>query len=320
MTDATGQETAVRAATIVALDAGQTGTRARFGAAEGSGPGVVHLGAPDGVPQLARALCTAAESAGAGVGAADVVCAGLSGFADDPARLEALAAAVMDRLGAGRVVLAGDMVTAFLGALGGRPGVVLAAGTGSVVLAGDGHGALARVDGAGPLLGDAGSGFAIGRAGLESALRDLDGRGGSAALRRRAEAAFGPLERLPAAIYDDGPPAGRIAAFAPAVADAARSGDPAAVAIFSQAAEELAHSVAAAATRVFGPGAAADVSWTGGLFRAGELLAAPFQRALAARAPALRLRPPAGSNLDGAALLAAPGAVERFPNLAWSSA
>ena len=54
----------------------------------------------------------------------------------------------------------------------------MAAGTGTVCVARRGE-RLVKVDGWGSLLGDAGSGFAIGRAGLDSALRHADGRGGS---------------------------------------------------------------------------------------------------------------------------------------------
>ena len=181
------------------------------------------------------------------------------------------------------------------------------------------RGALASVDGWGHLLGDAGSGFAIGRAGLADALRAVDGRGGSEALRARAEAAFGPLGDLPTAIYGDEEPVRPIAAFAQAVADAAHGGDEAARAIWTAAAGELATTAVAAAERAFGAGAPADVSWAGGLFAAEELLRTPFARRLAERAPRLRVVAPAGTSLDGARLLAAGEASRFFPGLIWAS-
>jgi N-acetylglucosamine kinase-like BadF-type ATPase len=306
----------------LAVDAGQTATRASvadggLAGSAGHGPGVRHLQSPGGVEHAAAAIHTAAQQAGlpGGVG---LVCVGLSGFAGAVPELERLAAELERRLGAARVVIASDVVTSYLGALGLRPGVVVAAGTGSVGLAADGCGAVASVDGWGHLLGDAGSGFAIGQAGLAAALRCVDGRGGSEALRARAEAAFGRLDELPATIYGGEEPARRVARFAEAVADAAHAGDEAARAIWAAAAGELATIAVAAAERTFGDGAPADVSWAGGLFAAGDLLRTPFARRLAERAPWLRVVAPAGTSLDGARLLVAPEASRIFPGLIWA--
>ena len=308
---------------MVAVDAGQTATRASvvdggLTGPTGHGPGVRHLQSPGGVEHAAAAIQAAARQAGLHT-SVGVVCLGLSGFADAMADRERLAAELARRLGAARVVIASDVVTSYLGALGLRPGVVAAAGTGSVALAADGGGTVASVDGWGHLLGDAGSGFAIGQAGLVSALRAVDGRGGSDALRAHAEAAFGPLDELPAAIYRGEGQAGRVAAFAEAVAGAARAGDDAARAIWATAAGELAGTVVAAAERTFGAGVPADVSWAGGLFAAEDLLRTPFARELAERAPRLRVVAPAGTSLDGARLLVAPEASRIFPGQIWAS-
>jgi N-acetylglucosamine kinase-like BadF-type ATPase len=284
---------------VLAVDAGQSATRA----AGGTGPGVVPLGAPGAIAHVAGAIAAAA------VDARDAaLCVGLSGYVPGDAALTELARELERRLSPARVVLSSDVVTSYLGALGARAGVVVAAGSGTVALAADGRGGVAVVDGYGHLLGDDGSAFAVGRAGLRSALRDFDGRGGSAALRARAQAMFGPLERLPAAIYADGGPVKRIAAFAPEVAAAAREGDAAAAGIWSGAGRALAAAARAAAERVFGRGEA-DVSWTGGVFAAGDLALEPFRAALP---PRLRPRPPRGGSLDGAALLAGAGVAEMF--------
>ena len=56
-----------------------------------------------------------------------------------------------------------DAEAALLGALGGRPGLLVLAGTGSIILGRDGRGRLARAGGLGPLIGDEGSAFWLGR-------------------------------------------------------------------------------------------------------------------------------------------------------------
>lgn len=78
------------------------------------------------------------------------------------------------RLGT-EVLLANDVVAAYLGSLGPAPGLLLHAGTGSLVLALPEEGGPVVLDGWGHLAGDRGSGFALGRAGLRAAFDSLDG-------------------------------------------------------------------------------------------------------------------------------------------------
>ena len=95
--------------------------------------GVRHLQSPGGAEHAVAAIHAAAQQAGlpGGVG---VVCLGLE-LAGATVDLERVASELARRLGAGRVVIASDVVTSYLGSLGLRPGVVLAAGTGGVALA-----------------------------------------------------------------------------------------------------------------------------------------------------------------------------------------
>jgi N-acetylglucosamine kinase-like BadF-type ATPase len=233
-----------------------------------------------------------------------VVAAGLTGFDGSAEAARAVADAVATLVSAERVLVTSDAVTSYLGAIGTRPGVVVAAGTGAIALAADGDGRVARSDGWGYLLGDDGGAFAIGRRGLRSALRDHDGRGGSTALRQRAEARFGSLHAITRRVYDGGDPVAAVAAFATEVAEAARAGDAEAASVWGRAARELAAAVAAAAAQIFPAGAPVMVSWTGSVFSAHDLLAGPFARHVAEQLPQARLLAPHGTALDGAALLA----------------
>ncbi|WP_129837865.1 BadF/BadG/BcrA/BcrD ATPase family protein [Streptomyces sp. RFCAC02] len=251
------------------------------------------------LPAARALLTTAGERA-----AADAVCVGAAGMATLGGSLRArLPAALRDAVGARHIALAADAVTGYAGALGTRPGAVVAAGTG-VIAVGTDLRSWRRADGWGHLLGDAGGGAWIGRAGLAAALRAHDGRdGGSPALLERAERVFGPVAGLPGRLYPRTDRPAVLASFAPEVARcaAAPHGDPVAAGILRAAAREIAVTAAA----VLPPGGGGEVSVTGGLPRLGEPLTVPLEEEIARLLPGARVVPPAGDPLSGALLVAA---------------
>lgn len=177
-----------------------------------------------------------------------------------------------------RVVVISDVEAAYLAALGGHPGVLLLAGTGSIALGRDHRGRFTRSGGLGPLLGDDGSAFSIGRAWLRA------GSIGSVRVRRLATA--------PDAVA-------RVAALAPSVLRRARAGNRGARRVVREAQEALADLVASTAQplRLRRPIA---VSWAGGLlgdrhFRSG------VWRALRRRGLPIAPRPPAASAVSPSA-------------------
>ncbi|MEU3191775.1 BadF/BadG/BcrA/BcrD ATPase family protein [Streptomyces sp. NPDC006992] len=184
--------------------------------------------------------------ADAGAAHLAAACVGAAGMATLGTGLRAeLPGVFAAEFGVRRLALAADAVTGYAGALGERPGAVVAAGTGMIAMGTDLE-TWRRADGWGHLLGDCGSGAWIGRAGLEAALRALDGRtGGSRALRRRAEAVFGtPLSALPGQLYPRTDRAAVLASFAPEVARCAEE-DAVAAGIVRAAAREIAAAAAA---------------------------------------------------------------------------
>ncbi|MER6380540.1 BadF/BadG/BcrA/BcrD ATPase family protein [Streptomyces sp. NPDC001127] len=244
---------------------------------------------------LARALAVEA-----GVDALDTAVVGAAGFASlgDELRAE-LPGALARELGVRRVALAADAVTAYVGALGSRPGAVLAAGTGLIAVGTD-LTSWRRADGWGHLLGDCGSGAWIGRAGLEAALRAHDGRdGGSAALLSCAEQRFGPVRGLPVQLYPRSDRPAVLASFAPEVAGCAAH-DPVAAGILRAAARHMAESAAAVCPAQGVP----QVALTGGLFRLGDPLLDPLREELAARLPHARQVPAEGDPLHGSVRIA----------------
>ncbi|MFH8773398.1 N-acetylglucosamine kinase [Streptomyces sp. NPDC017958] len=244
---------------------------------------------------LARAL--AAE---AGVGELDTAVVGAAGFSSlgDALRAE-LPGALARELGVRNVALAADAVTAYAGALGPRPGAVVAAGTGLIAVGTDLTG-WRRADGWGHLLGDCGGGAWIGRAGLEAALRAHDGRdGGSAPLLACAEEQFGPVRGLPGLLYPRTDRPALLASFAPQVAACAPR-DPVAVGILRAAARNIAESAAAVCPASGAP----EVAFTGGLLKMGAPLLVPLREELAARLPHARQVPAEGDPLHGCVRIA----------------
>jgi glucosamine kinase len=293
----------------LAVDAGQTEIRAVLvdderGPRMATAPGVLQMGGSVGPEEVAAGLMAAVTGLGPLPGPPLPTGVGLSGLESiDNGDLDRLAQLLRRDLRAARLAIASDALTALLGALGARDGVVVAAGTGTACLGRRGE-RLAKVDGWGALLGDAGSGFAIGRAGLDAALRQFDGRGGSKSLMGAAKRHFGTIERLPARINAAAVPTRAIAAFAVDVASEAAAGDERAVGVLRDAAVELATTASAALRRLYEPDEPAVVSYTGNVFRAGELIVDPFTRELTSQRPNTTVVPPAGDPLAGARLLA----------------
>ncbi|MEU0739841.1 BadF/BadG/BcrA/BcrD ATPase family protein [Streptomyces sp. NPDC006134] len=245
---------------------------------------------------MARAL--AAEAGVARPRTAVVGAAGLASLGD--ALRADLPAALARELGIRTVALAADAVTAYAGALGPRPGAVVAAGTGLVAIGTD-LTRWRRADGWGHLLGDCGGGAWIGRAGLEAALRAHDGRdGGSARLLAGAEERFGPVRGLPGALYPRPDRPAVLASFAPHVAAACADGDPVAAGVMRAAARHMADSAAA----VCPPAGEPRIAVTGGLLKLGDALLVPLEEELARRLPHARRVVAEGDPLEGSVRIA----------------
>ena len=232
---------------ILAVDLGKTSCRAAAGGRRAEGPGAPGLATPGGVRAAEAAILAVARK----LDPVNEVIVGVAGALAAPDAARALGHALLASLRVQRVAVTSDAVIAHAGALDGRPGVVLVAGTGVVALAIDAHGALRTADGWGPWLGDEGGGAWIGGAGLHAALRAHDGRGPSTTLLDAARARFGPPETWPAQLAD----AAAVASFAPDVL--AAEDDVAARAIVGAAADAL-----AATARAAGDG---PVAMVGGL-------------------------------------------------------
>lgn len=263
-------------------------------------------GAAVALDLVARALAELDDAQRAGVRGVAAGIAGLGTNVADPSsyvpRLRGLVPGV-------EVVLASDMVTAHLGALG-TGGAVLAAGTGAVALGTDLRSRWHRVDGWGYLIGDLGSGAWIGRRALEAGAAAADGRDSAgAALADAIAARLGPVASWPAAVYHRADRAGVLAELVPVVLGCAQDGNAAADAILREAARHLADTLIAALV----DGVPPVVALVGGLVQDGGPVRALVAAELALRRPDVELRAAAGTPLDGAVRLAALAAAGAVP-------
>lgn len=289
---------------VLAIDLGKTGCRASLrvdGAqiASAEAPGAPGLATADGVRAAVRATRAVLDQIGS-TATSFALMVGAAGAASAPEAARLLGQELARTPGATAVGVTSDAVTAHAGALGGSPGVVLAAGTGAVVTAVDAAGRFTRVDGWGPLLGDEGGGAWIGTQGLRAALRAFDGRAPRTVLAERVGELYGiALDELPRYFGAQENPALVAAKFAPVVAAAAPL-DETAAGIMTAAGQAMGRGVLAAVERS-GMRPPVPCALTGGLLNLGAALLDPLDGMIE---HAVDRRVPLGAPIDGAALLA----------------
>ncbi|SFR88266.1 BadF-type ATPase [Mitsuaria sp. PDC51] len=229
--------------------------------------------------------------------------AGLPAHGEDSALLPAFDALLAD-LPLARV--GNDMVCSWAGSLGGRDGISLVAGTGSIAY-GEWRGRGARSGGWGEVFGDEGSAYWLAREGLALFSRMADGRAAPGPLLALVRRHFGLAHDLDVCAAVNGAAArSRLAQLARLVSAAAAEGDAQAAALLARAGEELALLAAGVARQLDLPAdAAVEVSYTGGVFEAGDAVTGALRAAMAKSLPnAVLVAPRFGPEL-GAAMYAA---------------
>jgi len=277
---------------LVGVDGGGTGTRARLQDAAGrtlgegqAGPSGLSQGIEQAWRHVQQAIAAAFAQAGLPLAPPQDVALGL-GLAGAGVAAQH-AAFLRGNPGFAPITLVNDGVTQLLGAHGGGPGLVVAAGTGSVAASRDAQGGTRQAGGWGFPVGDEGSGAWLGLHAMRHAQCVLDGRAAASALSR---AVFGQVGPDAAALLAWCAGAGQAAwaTLAPLVFAAADQGDAAAAALLDQAALDLARLVHA-----LDAGSPPLPIVTCG--SVGERLVARWPEALRAR-----VVQPAGDSCDGA--------------------
>lgn len=228
------------------------------------------------------------------------LCIGAAGVSN--ARLEALVGGAMAAAGVERWSLVGDHEIALTGALDGRPGCALIAGTGSICVGVDGKGNTFRAGGWGHLIGDEGSGYALGRDALRAVTRVWDWHGKSTVLTELVSRQFGLTDRQSMVSYVYDGDKSRIAAVAPLVEQAAADGDEIAGDIIENNAWVLAKLAEGVARRL--DLEQGEVVMLGGLLERETLLRRRTTDMLAGLLPDWTCVPPKRAAAEGALLLA----------------
>jgi N-acetylglucosamine kinase-like BadF-type ATPase len=233
---------------------------------------------------------------------------GLPCYGEDSGLLARLNTVASPVLQFGQYQCGNDMVCAWAGALACHDGINIVAGTGSIAY-GELAGHQARAGGWGELFSDEGSAYWIAREGLSLFSRMSDGRLPKGPLYELLRAQFDLSFDLDlcAVIYGSGPTSrSHIARLAPIIAEAARNGDTRVRNLFAAGARELAAMVNAVRARLNAPAdRLISVSYSGGMFKLGDLVLEPFISSLYDNGYPYDFLPPKLPPVAGAALYAA---------------
>lgn len=242
----------------------------------------------------------------AGVPASDVAhtFAGLPAHGEDSALLAPFDTLLADLLP--RSTVGNDMVCSWAGSLAGADGISLVAGTGSIAY-GEWMGRGARCGGWGEVFGDEGSAHWLAREVLALFSRMADCRAEPGPLLGLVREHFKLAHDLDICAAINGSAArSELAQVARLATAAAQAGDTQARQLLVRAGDELAALAAGVACNLGLTGIhAVPVSYSGGVFAAGELVLGPLQAALARRLPGAVLKKPRFGPELGAALYAA---------------
>lgn len=252
-----------------------------------------HVSAAEGRAKFVAAIESSLREAcsQAGLNAASVrFTSACCGFSGGPTEKRSILSEILT---SEQTLVTDDALIALAGASGGKPGLVVIAGTGSIAFGRNARGQTARAGGWGYLFGDEGGSFWIARQALRAALRFEEGWGVPTSLRARLLDYTGTrsMNDLLHRCYTPDFPRPRVAGLSILVNQAAESGDPGALEILDTAARELALLAVAVRRELFAAGESTLVTYTGGVFRS-RIVLSRFREWLASEA-SVRVTTPA---------------------------
>ena len=301
---------------MIGLDGGGTKTAAEL--CDGSGAVLATAaGGPSnfqviGVETAARTIMDLVETCCHSIGCTperlDSVVAGLTGAGrpgDQERMRQALVAEASRR---GRPLrsarIESDARIALEGAMGGEPGVIVIAGTGSIVFGKDSRGVVHRSGGWGRIIGDEGSGYALGRELFRAVAASIDDRSTRTNLPRLLKESFalGTQEAIITALYRE---SFDVASVAPIMIEAAQQGDRVAREILASAARDLVAVVAPVVRKVRGRARRpVSVAFIGSLLTSKNRYSDRVRSLLRRTVPGAQVRPALATPVHGAVLMA----------------
>src|SRR5271166_1334669 len=239
------------------------------------GSNIVRLGKSEARSALQKGVRGVCREASIKPAQVTSICAGIAGAEREEIRKQL--AEILAKLALARTEVVGDMVIAHEAALGGAPGIVVVAGTGSIAYGQHASGRIARAGGWGYAISDQGSGYWIGVQAVAAVTHALDS-GSYTKLSDRI------LEHWGVRSYDDlicrantTPPPDFTGLF-PAVVTAAEAGDSYAHDVLARAGVELAGLAELVFRRLWKAADQVDVALAGGVFENSAEVRESFRR------------------------------------------
>jgi len=265
----------------------------------------LRAGLDEAVSHIEQAVADACAQAGLELSDIQSACAAIAGI-NHPIHYHTMKDALDEALQVAGLELVTDARAALEGALDGKAGVVVIAGTGSIAIGVNPDGQSARSGGFGPTLSDEGSGYYIAQQALKAVVSSFDGRSPRTALAERIcdrLGVAGPSD-LPGVIYNSDSEPVDIAPLAEVVDEAARGGDEVARQILNAAGRELGRLAASVIDKLGLHSSAFRVACVGSVFRSGEFVLEPLRESVLRVAPNAEIGPPLYPPAIGAVKLA----------------
>lgn len=208
-------------------------------------------------------------------------CLGIPCYGESPENDQIITAALREALAPAPIYFANDVEVGWAGALECREGIHIVAGTGSIAFGRGVDQKTARSGGWVEFFGDEGSCYWVGREAMSLFSKQADGREPRGALYdevRREFSLTDDCQFVDVVLRDLAPHREQVAAFQLCARRAAEAGDVAAVAIYEKAARELALMVRALKQKLALPQGQTSVTYSGGLFKSGDLILRPLRK------------------------------------------
>lgn len=265
----------------------------------------LRVGLEEAVSHVSEAIAEACEQAGVSPHEIASACAAVAGISH-PIHYHTLKDALDRALHLDNLELVTDARAALEGALDGRAGISIIAGTGSIAMGINSAGEIARSGGWGPTISDEGSGYDIARHALRAVISSFDGRTPQTALTEMVCKRLGisnPSD-LPGVIYNSDSEPVEIASLAEIVTKAAAEGDRVAREILQGAGRELGKLAVSVIEKIGLERDSFLVACVGSVFKSGELVLEPMREVILRVAPKAEIGSPLFPPEVGAAKLA----------------